>query len=92
MHKYATSWSLLNLSMNIWELMCAQWQDLIGLMFMWAKEQSLCVGEVFKDYLYSHCSQVSVFYWYTSVKWGLCYLEVQTVKNVGVTGGFMSDL
>lgn len=44
------------------------------------------------DYLYSHFSQVSVFYWYTSVVWDSCYLEVQIVKNVGVTGVFMSDL
>lgn len=44
------------------------------------------------DCLYSHFSQVSVFYWYTSIMWGLCYLEVQIVKNVGVVGGFMSNL
>lgn len=24
--------------------------------------------------------------------WGLCYLEVQTVKNAGIIGGFISDL
>lgn len=44
------------------------------------------------DYLCSRCSQVSVFYWYTSAMWGLCYLEVQTVTNVRIIGGFMSEL
>lgn len=81
--------------MNIWELVCAQWQWQPN----WAnvnvtqRTKLVCWWSSLKmDYLYSHCSQVSVFYWYTSVMWGFCYLEVQTVKNVGVTGGFMSDL
>lgn len=53
----------------------------------------VCWGSSLKmDYLYSRCSQVSVFYWYTSVMWGLSYLEIQTVKNVGVIGDFTSEL
>lgn len=40
-------------------------------------------------YLYSGCSQVSVFYWYAEGTWGLCYLEAQTTENVGAIWRFL---
>lgn len=57
MHKYAVSWRLLNLSVSIWELRCAQWKDLIGLTLTRLEEQSSYVREVPQRWLI--CIQIA---------------------------------
>lgn len=60
MLKYDASWRRLDLSMSIWESICARWKDLIGQILTPPEEQSWG-GASKMVYLYSGCSQVSVF-------------------------------